>query len=202
MSKPQPHFHDLEFSIDANFWARSDASGHRVFLMPVTTPSEFLAFGVLAPSNQVHFVARGRLKDHLGAFITHMERARAQVELYVRPPVPGNILKRYTSGPPIEGQEAEEPSGPTVKGLAPGSATSYVESRGALLWSDGDVSSRQVFLAPTREPTEFLAVGMLASSGKVLFSLVGSVQEHLAEFVARMVKDQALLELHFQPPAR
>jgi hypothetical protein len=201
LSKPQPHFHDLEFSNDADFWAGSDVSRYRVFLMPVTTPSEFLAFGVLEPSNRVHFVARGRLKDHLVAFITHMERARAQIELYVRPPLPGNILKRYTSGPPIEGQEAEEPSGPTVKGLAPGSATSYVESRGASLWTEGDVSSRRVFLAPARESAEFLASGMLAS-GKVLFSLVGSVQEHLAEFVARMVEDQARLELHSQLPAR
>lgn len=201
MSKPQPLFHHLEFSSETDAWAGSDASGRRALLMPISPSSEFLAFGVLEPSKRVHFIARGRVKEDLAAFLTRMARAGARSELYVRAPVPASILKRYTSGPPIESQEAEDPPEPPLRGLVPDPTTPSVDSLRKPLWTQDDASTRRVFLTPTHEPTEFFALGMLASSGQVLFKLRGSVQEHLGDFVTRMVTEQARVEFHPQLPA-
>ncbi|WP_224371724.1 hypothetical protein [Hyalangium versicolor] len=168
--------------------------------MPVKASTEFLAFGELQHSRQVHFVARGRLKDHLPAFITRMAQSGAQVGLYIQAPVPASLLKRYASGPPIEGQESEDPPEQPVRGFAPAGTTPYTESRTGTLWPQGDASSRRVLLTPTHEPAAFFALGLLTSSGNVLFRLKGSVQEHLSEFVTRMVRDGARVELYAQPP--
>jgi hypothetical protein len=170
--------------------------------MPVLDPSEFLAFGVTGPSNRVHFVARGRLKEQLAAFITRMAQGNAQVELYVRAPVPVSFLVRYASSPPIEGQESEEPAAPPVRGLAPGPAVTYSDSRATALWPGEDASPRSVLLTPTHEPAEFLALGLVKSSGQVLFRLTGSVQLQLGELVTRLGKDGARVELRPYPPAR
>ncbi|NTX33993.1 MULTISPECIES: hypothetical protein [unclassified Myxococcus] len=196
MSKPQLTLHHLEFNSDIDFWAGLSASGRCAFLMPITPPSEFLAFGVLEPSKRVHFVARGRVKEDLADFITRMNQSDAGVELYVQAPVPASILRRYTSGPPIEGQESEEPPGPLVRGLVPDPTTPTADSFAGPSWPKSEASSRRVLLMPAYEPAEFLAVGALASSSQVLFNLRGSVREHLAVFVTRMVKDQARVELH------
>ncbi|RKH55309.1 hypothetical protein [Corallococcus llansteffanensis] len=195
MNKPQPIFHQLEFHRDADFWAGCDASGRCAFLMPVTPSSEFIAFGVLEQSKQVHFVARGRLKEDLEDFITQMVRNGAAVELYVQAPVPPSILKRYTSGPPIENQEFEEPPGPPVHGILPDPATPTVESFAGSFWPGTELSARSVFLLPTQTPSEFLALGTVTSVGQVLFTLRGSVQEQLGAFIHQMVDDQARVEL-------
>lgn len=196
MNKPQAPFHDLEFSRDADWWAGSDASARRAFLMPVTSPTEFLAFGVLEPSNRVHFVARGRLKDHLAVFLERMVQTGARIGLYVQAPVPKGILKRYTSGPPIESQESEDPPAPPVLGLALDGSTPYVSSLTGTLWTEGDASTRRISLVPTHEPAEFLAIGGLSTSGKELFMLRGFVQEDLGKFVTQMVSDGARVELY------
>ncbi len=196
---PQPPFHDLEFSRNADFWAGSDASTRGAYLMPLTTPSEFLAFGVLTPSRRVHFVARGKLEDHLAAFITRMDQNGARVELYVRPPVQGSILKRYTSGPPVEGQESEEPPDPPISGLVPDAAVPYASLLGRPLWTEGGGSTRGVVVTPTNNPAEFFAMGLVSSS-RVIFRISGSVQRDLGEFVTRMVNDRAGVELSPQPP--
>lgn len=201
MSKPKPTFYTLEFSLDADFWEGSDAAEQRAFLMPVTPSSEFLAFGVLEPSKRVHFVARGRLKEDLATFLTRMTRSGTRVGLYVRAPVPGSILKRYTSGPPIENQESEEPPDPPVAGLVPDPTTPSVGSLDEPLWTKGDASTRRVLLTPTHNPAEFFALGMSSSSSQVLFKLRGSVQEQLGGFITRMVRDQASVELHPRLPA-
>lgn len=195
MKKPQPAFYTLEFSLDADFWAGSGAAEQHAYLMPVTPASEFLAFGVLEPSKRVHFVARGRLKEDMSTFLTRMTRSGTRLGLYVRAPVPRSILKRYTSGPPIENQESEEPPDPPVAGLAPDPTTPFMGSLDGPLWTQGDASARRVLLTPTHDPVEFFALGMLTSSGQVVFKLRGSVQEQLGEFVTRMIKDQARVEL-------
>lgn len=202
MSKQQPTFHDLKFSRDADFWAGGAAAGRCIFLMPVTSASEFVAFGVLEPSKRVHFVARGRLKEDLVAFLTVMARTEAWPGLYVQAPVSKSILKRYTGGPPIENQEYEEPPEPPVNGLIPEPETPFVEDLGGSLWTEGDASARRVLLVPTHTPTEFFALGRLSSLGQVIFKLRGSVREQLGEFITRMVNDQALVELHRRLPVR
>jgi hypothetical protein len=169
--------------------------------MPVTSALEFVAFGVLEPSKQVHFVARGRLKEDLAAFLTVMARSGERTELYVQAPVPKSILKRYTGGPPIENQEYEEPPEPPVRGLVPEPGTLSVEALDGPLWTAGDASARRVLLVPTHTPTEFFALGLLSSSGQVIFQLRGSVREQLGEFITQMVNDQALVELLRRLPA-
>jgi hypothetical protein len=201
LSTQQPTFYDLKFSSDADFWAGSDVSGRCAFLMPVTSPVEFVAFGVIEPSKQVHFVARGRLKEDLAAFLTVMGRSGERTELYVQAPVPKNMVKRYTGGPPIEHQESEEPSKPPVQGFAPAPGTPSVEALGGPLWPEGDASQRRVLLIPTHTPAEFFALGMLSPSNEVVFKLRGSVRDHLGEFITRIVKDHALVELRHKLPA-
>jgi hypothetical protein len=201
LSKQQPTFHDLKFSSDADFWAGSAISGRYALLMPVTSPVEFVAFGVIEPSKQVHFVARGRLKEDLAAFLTVMGSSGGRTELYVQAPVPKNILKRYTGGPPIEHQESEEPSRPPVQGLVPAPETPSIETLSGPLWTEGDASEQRVLLIPTHTPAEFFALGMLSPSNEVVFKLRGSVRDHLGEFITRMVKDHALVELRHKLPA-
>jgi hypothetical protein len=193
-------FHELEFSRPADFWEGDGASERCVFLMPVTPSSEFLAFGVLEPLMQVHFVARGRLVHDLGVFLEAMLRGGARIELYVRAPVPRSILERYTSTPPIEYQEAEEPPEPPVRGLVPEPTVRTMSSLPGTLWAAGDASARRVILTPTHLPAEFFALGLSSSSDQVLFQLRGSVQDQLGGFVTRMVQDQARVELHPRPP--
>jgi hypothetical protein len=196
LGEPQTPFYDLEFTGKVDFWAGSDASSRRVFLMPVSTPSDFLALGVHRPSSQVHFAAWGQLQDHLGDFIAWMARAETTVELYVRPPLAAGILKRYLAGPPIEGTEYEEPPEPPVLGFTSTSATPYEEWGDTPLWTEGDASSRRLLLTPTSSPAEFLAFGLLEPAETALFTFRGSVRDHLGELIARAVRDAAPVELH------
>jgi hypothetical protein len=108
----QPDFYSLDFFSDANFWTAGDASTRRAFIMPLPEPSEFLGFGVLVPSNEVLFVARGHVVDHLGNFIARMEQEGAVVELHARPPLPDVILNEYIKGSPHEQRESERPPDP------------------------------------------------------------------------------------------
>jgi hypothetical protein len=105
----QPEFYSLEFHGDVDFWGQTGDATRRTFLMPLSTPAEFLAFGVLGPSNEVLFVARGRVRDHLGDFIVRMVQAGASVELYARAPLPGHILNDYIKDNPHEQKETDNP---------------------------------------------------------------------------------------------
>lgn len=200
MSKPTPPLYDLEFSEEVDFWIGGNAFTRCTFLMPVSPPSEFLAFGVLRPSEQVLFVARGKVQEHLGDFISRMVQAGAQVELYVRAPVPGWLIKKYTSDPPFEGHEYEDPQNPPVNGLMPINTQSYSASSTGSLWTEGEARTRRALLVPVREPSQFLALGVTGSPDKVHFALQGSVQEQLGELIARMVQEQARVELYARPP--
>jgi hypothetical protein len=123
--KPKPPYYELEFSSDATFWTEGNASSRRTYLMPVPTPSEFLAFGVLVPSKKVIFVARGRIREDLGGFIDRMVRDAATVELYARPSLPASFVNDYVKGPPHEGHEYDLPPDPSNPGLTatPGTRT-------------------------------------------------------------------------------
>jgi hypothetical protein len=135
------------------------------------------------------------VREHLGAFIARMVREQAPVELHARPPLPGWLLKQYTSNPPLEGHEYEEPPEPPVRGLTAGSVGNYESSLGSALWTEGDPSRRCVFLFPTHDPARFLALGLLRSPDKLLFALEGAVQEQLGELIAR-VREEARVELY------
>jgi hypothetical protein len=125
---------ELEYSGDANLWPPGDASKRRVYLMPVSTPSQFLAFGVLVPEKTAVFVGRGRLREALGSFVARMVRDGARVELYAKPPLPRWLVNHYTKGPGHEGHEYEEPPDQDIPGMAPvegtkASSTATVSAR-------------------------------------------------------------------------
>ncbi len=130
--KPKLPYHELEFFSGATtFWTEGDASSRRTWLMPVPTPSEFLAFGVLVPSKKVIFVGRGRVREDLGRFIDRMAQDGATVELYARVPLPASFVNDYVKGPPYEGQEYDEPPDPSTPGVAatPGTMTTRTQKQ-------------------------------------------------------------------------
>jgi hypothetical protein len=129
--KPKPPYYELEFSSDATFWTEGDASSRRTYFMPVPTPSEFLAFGVLVPSKKVIFVARGRVREEMSGFIDRMVRDEATVELYAKPPLPASFVNDYVKGPPHEGHEYDLPPDPSNPGLTatPGTMTTQKQKQ-------------------------------------------------------------------------
>lgn len=205
IDRPKPPFYELEFSSDATFWTEGDAITRRVYLMPVSTPSEFLAFGVLAPSyaelSTVVFVARGRVREELGSFISRMVQDGAIVELFIWPPLPMWLVNEYVKGPPYEGKEYDDPPPPPINGLVPvpGDTTEYEPTGGGTLWTAGDASSRRAILVPVRDPAEFLAFGVLGSEDTVYFALRGTVKDELGNFIAQMTREVARVELYARP---
>lgn len=197
MSKPQPPFYDLKLSSDITFWSEGATAERQAFLMPLANPYEFLGFGVLGKPQEVCFVVRGTVEEHLGAFITQMRRDGAKVELYTRAPVPGWLLTQYTGGGPFEGHEYEGPPPQPVNGLAPERIDTFAET---LLWTEVHALSRLALLVPVNDPSDFLAIGMLRQPEKILFVRAGSVRDDLGAFIERMVRDGARVEFHARPP--
>jgi hypothetical protein len=209
----EPIFYSLEFDSDVTFWTQGDASTRHVFLMPLRTPTEFLAFGVLAPSSQVLFVARGQVEAHLADFLARMKQAEARVELYARPPLPGDILRKYGNGDPIEQQEGEPPppppGGPGLVSNEPTSAFSLRDLSGeALLWPEDGASTRQALFVLLPGSAEFIAFGVFQPARdaryrfRTPFVARGSVREHLGSFIARVLREGARVEFHARPPLR
>lgn len=158
----QPDFYSLEFFTHADFWARGDGTARRTLLMPLSNPFEFLAFGVLAPSNEVLFVARGEVASHLGDFIDQMVQAGASVEFYARPPLPDEILDLYIKDDPHDQKEAEPP--PPVPKAAEVSlrtepAPILLSNAGTLWVTQG--SPRKVLLTALPGSSEALAFGLV-----------------------------------------
>lgn len=200
MTRQSPPFHDLEFFDGPAFWTEGDALSRRAFLMPTSVPSEFVAFGVLLPSDKVLFVARGKVEDHLEQFISRMTQEQAEVELYVQAPVPGWLSKQYSSGePPYEGHDYEGPPKGPVNGLVP-VGTQTIPPDGGSQWPAGNVRTRRTLLVPVKEPSRFLALGVQGPAQEVCFAVTGSVQEELGNFIARMGREQSQVELHAKPP--
>lgn len=200
MTKPTPPFHDLEFFDGPVFWSEGEPLSRYALLMPVSVPSEFVAFGVLRPSERVLFVARGHVQEHLGQFISRMTQEQAQVELYVEAPVPGWLRKKYTSDePPYEGHEYEGPPTGPVNGLMPVGTQPYL-SHGNSLWPEGDTLTRRALLVPVKEPSHFLVLGVQGPAQEVCFALTGSLQEQLGDLIDRVGREQSLVELYARPP--
>ena len=217
MSQQDPVFHDLEFFGDAPFWAEGGNATRRTFLMPLPDPAGFLAFGVVGPSDTVLFVARGKVREHMGAFIARMAQAGASVELYDRPPLPWHLVKRYTSDDPYEGQETEGPKNPPVNGIAYGGGADpdhklWAENRCERM--DGDTRlwpahnpNREVIISPMGHGTGFMAFGVCRSKPGdfkelFVFAARGRVEDQLSEFIVRMKRAGASVRLHDWPPVK
>lgn len=199
LNQPLPKLRNLEFSGEEPFWSEGDTTPRKVFLMPVTSPEDFLAFGVLGREHRLHFAAHGRVEEHLGAFISRMVREEAEVELHAWPPLPRHIIIEYAFNPPWEGHEYEDPPNPPIRGLT--SEVGGSEAlRGAALWGDEDSALRRVFIMPLREPSHFLAFGVVEPENRVCFALMGSLQEELEGLISRMVQEGARVELYAWPP--
>lgn len=200
----QPEFYELEFEVEANFWTAGDASTRRVYLMPLSSSSEFLAFGVLVPSDRVLFVARGRVRDDLPFFIVQMKQAGARVELHAHPPLPGHIIRDYIKGRPHEQKETEAP--PKVPNLVgevefnSGAGTASLTSTSSL-WPTSD-AERKVLLVPVPNSQDYLAFGMLrVNLPEHLWSVafVARLGSSLQDFITRMEQEHASVELNPTP---
>ena len=214
MSQREPAFYNLEFTEnDAPFWAEAGSASRRTFLMPLPDPTSFVAFGVVGSDNTVLFVARGRVREHLGAFIAAMEGNSAGAELYARVPLPWHLVKRYTSDDPYENQETEGPREPPVRGLvAYGGGAEDGEacleegrtaslSTGSFGWPSGVLATtRRVYVMPGADADEFLAFGVCLSPERFVFLARGSRSTGLAGFRDRVKLEGVLLEDCTCPP--
>lgn len=163
----QPEFYSLEFDSDARFWTAGEALTRCTFLMPLSSPAEFLAFGVLKPSNELIFVARGRVIDHLGPFIARMKEAGATVELYARPPLPAHLIHQYTKGDGHEQKETDvPPPAPDALGkvtLSGAASTPRLLTSETDLWASVDGRDRRVVKLPIPDVMDqWLAFGLVA----------------------------------------
>lgn len=84
---------------DADLWTAGDALSRRAILLPVHDPAEFVAFGVVEPSEEVLFAFSGTVREQLGEFISQMVKEGARVELHARSPLPEQLLHQYLSNP-------------------------------------------------------------------------------------------------------
>ena len=203
MSTPPLPVYDLETPPEESFWKNASTSARRVFIVPVTLPSTFVAFGTRWPAAlvEVCFVARGRVDKHLGAFVARMIREEAQVELCLWPPLPRALIEQFASIPPYEGHEYEPPSGTPIRGATTtNNVQSYSRLRGTPLWGDQDLPSRYTYLMPLADPTIFLAIGYDKSSETVVFATKGSVVEDLRDLIAQVVAERSFVELRGIPP--
>ncbi|MFP2925544.1 hypothetical protein ACLESO_10055 [Pyxidicoccus sp. 3LG] len=211
MSQQEPVFYNLEFFGDASFWTGAGDSPRRTFLMPLPNPAEFLAFGVVDPSSTVLFVARGRVGEHLGEFVSRMVRDGATVELYARPPLPWELVKRYIKDDPYENQETDGPRKPPVKGLVAygGGAdeahllltqqVTVTLASESLTWPAEQSCTRRVIVMPVSAGAEFLAFGVCASPDRFVFVARGAVADKAA-FLTRMTQAGATVEHHEVAP--
>ncbi|MCP3102784.1 hypothetical protein LZ198_28295 [Myxococcus sp. K15C18031901] len=69
-------------------------------------------------------------------------------------------------------------------------------------WRSASLTSRHVFIVPIVESSSFVAFGTRWPSSlvEVCFVARGKVEEHLGDFVARMTRDEAQVELCLWPP--
>jgi hypothetical protein len=121
---------------------------------------------VRGPSQEVRFVARGRVLDHLGEFIARMKEAGSSAELYRRAPVPPELLRIYLKDDPHEQKETEEPADPPPNlGEVNLRDTVTTQSLSATtnLWtgvSSFTVTDRKVVVLQIPNLTEHLAFGL------------------------------------------
>ncbi|MCE9671581.1 hypothetical protein LY474_27620 [Myxococcus stipitatus] len=203
MSTPPLPVYDLETPPQESFWKNASTSARRVFVVPVTPSSTFVAFGTRWPAAlvEVCFVAQGRVDEHLGDFVARMTREEAQVELCLWPPLPRELIEQFAEIPPYEGHEYEPPSGTPIRGATTTSnVESYSRLRGTPLWGNQDVSSRYTCLAPLGDPLMFLAIGYDKVTKTVAFAAKGSVVEDLGDLITQVVAEQSFVELRWMAP--
>ena len=162
--KNSPELYSLDVSIGADFWAQAGNAARRTFLMPLSSPFDFIAFGVLAPSHELHFVDRGQVLDHLGEFIRRMTQAGASVELYARAPLPDSVLAPYIDDGPYPQKEVDQPpAAPNSIGratLSTGQEPVSLSS-GSNLWSMTGSARRVLVTAVPNVSSESLVIGMV-----------------------------------------
>ncbi len=157
----QPEFYSLEFDSDADFWAMAGEAARRTFIVPLSNPVEFLAFGVLGPSKEVLFVARGQMAEHLGDFIARMVQAQASVELYARPPLPDSILNSHVEEAHHDQQETQPPPPPPcqIRHVVTAEGEQVLASLASSLWPV-DNFPRRVIAVPLSASGQYLAFGL------------------------------------------
>lgn len=199
-----PAEYSLEFDSSTDFWAQGGDSARRTFIMPLSKPLEFLAFGVLAPSNEVLFVAHGQVARHLGDFIKSMVQAGASVELYARPPLPDSILAPYIDDGSHDQKEADEPPPPPD---ASGQVTMSTGGNSIMLSSQTQLwtmtgTARRVLVTGVPESTDLVAFGMVEVNHNEYRWSVNFVarlaSDGRGDFVARMENEGA--EVQSCPP--
>jgi|GEM_PF-2054129 len=207
MSQHEPAFYNLEFFGDAAFWEGAGDAPRRTFLMPLANPAEFLAFGVFGPSTTVHFVARGRVQDHLGDFLASMRQAGATTELYERVPLPWPLVKRYASDDPFEGTDTDPP-----KNTTNGGRISYAGGAGTTLWNSEPLdiaqqpqwpkqaTTREAYILPLSGGTEFLALGVSRAPDWFIFVGRGTAGAQCEDFINRMQQAGVRVERSNWPP--
>ncbi|RKH80183.1 hypothetical protein D7X99_22635 [Corallococcus sp. AB032C] len=166
--------------------------------MPLSRPTQFLAFGSLAP-REACFVCYGRVDTNLAPFIERMVRDGAEVTLYELPPLPEALIEKYATNPPWEGHEVEKPTGTPVRGLVPKELPDYAEESSGPLWPEGTASERCTLLLPLDDPKTFLALGVATESGTVVFARKGTVEETLGSLIQQTMREQSRVELHARP---
>jgi hypothetical protein len=212
-SHQEPAVYNLEYFGDALFWEGAGDSRRRALLMPLSNPSEFLAFGVFGSSDTVHFVARGRVREHLGDFIARMAEAAASVELYERVPLPWSLVKRYTSDDPFDGEEVTPPKEssnggrialPGGMGAPTGNPVILSISENPIWPSPLDGATREVFIMSLPGHETFLAMGVCTppapAQSQFVFVATGQVAGDLGDFIARMKQAGASVKLCDWPP--
>lgn len=159
-------FYSLKTAGDVDFWAEAGDSARRTMIMPLSNPREFIAFGVLARSNAVLFVARGEMLAHMGPFLSRMARAGASAELYARVPLPGRIVNPYIKDDPHEQKEADRPppapnltGDVTIAGEEP--STIAYEGNESSLWTISGSTRRVLSTSVPGSSTAFLAFGLV-----------------------------------------
>lgn len=163
----RPVFYSLKTVGDVDFWAQAGGTARRTLIMPLANPLEFIAFGVLAPLDQVLFVARGEMLAHLGNFLSRMAQAGASAELYTRVPLPDSIVEPYLKDDPYEQKEADRPPpSPDLTGHAAirtggASLTMSIASNESGLWTMTGSARRVLVVAVPGSTSASLAIGMV-----------------------------------------
>jgi hypothetical protein len=202
----QPVVYFLERDGDADFWAQAGDATRRTLIMPQPNATEFLAFGVIVPSYEVLFVARGQVLDHLGGFAAHMAKAGASVELYGRVPLLDSVVAPYIDGVPFPQNETDEPptlpvsvGDATLKTSGGNTTLAFVGNESSLWTMTG--SARWVLVTQVPNATsEYLAFGMVdmgASYWNVNF-VARVASSGLSNFLSKMPQGTLV---DFSPPA-
>jgi hypothetical protein len=119
MDQQESELIDLEFfPKDGIFWPE-----RRALIVPLPDSSRFLALGVMETQEtvvKVEFVARGRVKEDLGAFIDRMGQEATRVELPRKlPPDLKAVAKEYGFADDFESTNAEDPPPPGSQSSTP-----------------------------------------------------------------------------------